>query len=244
MTRAEFAKGSATFLVVIVAGLLSETYLDRHLAATETDKKATSSGGAEASAPSTSVGGMRRERRLVEKLAVVERADIVAEMPRGSLAAQLPATSYAPKQHADNQHDIGNRQDVEDPRRTDDRDGNVGIPNQERDKRQHHRNHKYHERWRRKRETSATVRHAPLLFDHNEIVDGATTGTRRSGSRFFPEPSERLWIFDLTRFLDANRNPLRWKTLYPPSNCNRASRAYNPFAATSSACVPCSTILP
>jgi hypothetical protein len=22
-----------------------------------------------------------------------------------------------------------------------------------------------------------------------------------------------LWIFDLTRFLDANRSPLRWKTL-------------------------------
>ena len=42
MTRAEFAKGSATFLVVIVAGLLSETYLDRHLAAAETDKKAAS----------------------------------------------------------------------------------------------------------------------------------------------------------------------------------------------------------
>ena len=45
MTRAEFAKGSATFLVVIVAGLLSETYLDRHLAAAETDKKATSRDG-------------------------------------------------------------------------------------------------------------------------------------------------------------------------------------------------------
>jgi hypothetical protein len=54
MTRAEFAKGSATFLVVIVAGLLSETYLDRHLAAVETDKKATSRDGAEAPAPSTS----------------------------------------------------------------------------------------------------------------------------------------------------------------------------------------------
>jgi hypothetical protein len=53
MTRAEFAKGSATFLVVIVAGLLSETYLDRHLAATETEKKVASSGGAEAAAPST-----------------------------------------------------------------------------------------------------------------------------------------------------------------------------------------------
>ena len=39
MTRAEFTKGSATFLVVIAAGLLSETYLDRHLAATETEQK-------------------------------------------------------------------------------------------------------------------------------------------------------------------------------------------------------------
>jgi len=47
MTRAEFAKGSATFLVVIVAGFLSEIYLDRHLAS-ETDKVA-SIEGAEAS---------------------------------------------------------------------------------------------------------------------------------------------------------------------------------------------------
>jgi hypothetical protein len=54
MTRAEFAKGSATFLVVIVAGLLSEIYLDRHLAAVETDKKAASGDSADASAPSTS----------------------------------------------------------------------------------------------------------------------------------------------------------------------------------------------
>jgi hypothetical protein len=75
MTRAEFAKGSATFLVVIVAGLLSETYLDRHLAANHT------------------VGGMRRERRLMEKLAVVERADIVAEMPRGSLGVTPAETA-------------------------------------------------------------------------------------------------------------------------------------------------------
>ena len=51
MTRAEFAKGSAIFLVVIVAGLLSETYLDRHLAAT--DKKPASSDRADAPAPST-----------------------------------------------------------------------------------------------------------------------------------------------------------------------------------------------
>jgi len=54
MTRAEFAKGSATFLVVIVAGWLSEAYLDRRLAAAETDNKATSSDGTEASASTTS----------------------------------------------------------------------------------------------------------------------------------------------------------------------------------------------
>jgi hypothetical protein len=33
MTRAEFAKGSTTFLVVIAAGFLSTTYVDRHYAA-------------------------------------------------------------------------------------------------------------------------------------------------------------------------------------------------------------------
>jgi hypothetical protein len=54
MTLAEFAKGSTTFAVVIVAGLLSEAYLDRHLAASETDKKATSSDRADAPTPSTS----------------------------------------------------------------------------------------------------------------------------------------------------------------------------------------------
>ena len=54
MTLAEFAKGSTTFLVIIVAGLLSETYLDRHLAASETDKKVASSDSTEASTPSTS----------------------------------------------------------------------------------------------------------------------------------------------------------------------------------------------
>jgi hypothetical protein len=54
MTRAEFAKGSATFLVVIVAGWLSEAYLDQHLPVPETDKKATSSDRTEASAPSMS----------------------------------------------------------------------------------------------------------------------------------------------------------------------------------------------
>ena len=54
MTRAEFAKGSATFLVVIVAGLFSEAFLDRHFAASETDKKAASGNSADAAAPSTS----------------------------------------------------------------------------------------------------------------------------------------------------------------------------------------------
>ena len=49
MTLAEFAKGTTTFVVVIVAGLLSEIYLDRHLAASEAEKK-----DSVASAPSTS----------------------------------------------------------------------------------------------------------------------------------------------------------------------------------------------
>ena len=49
MTRAEFAKGSATFLVVIVAGFLSEAYLDRYIAA-----KTMGNDRSEASAPITS----------------------------------------------------------------------------------------------------------------------------------------------------------------------------------------------
>jgi hypothetical protein len=57
MTLAEFAKGTTTFVVVIVAGLLSEAYLDRHLAASEPDRKAASSDSGDASAPpSTSPG--------------------------------------------------------------------------------------------------------------------------------------------------------------------------------------------
>jgi hypothetical protein len=52
MTRAEFAQGSATFLVVIVAGFLSESYLDRHLV-NETDKKASSSASAETTSAET-----------------------------------------------------------------------------------------------------------------------------------------------------------------------------------------------
>ena len=90
MTRAEFAKGSATFLVVIVAGLLSETYLDRHLAASRDRQESGIKRWRRSIGAIHSVDGMRRERRLVEKLAVVERTDTVAEMPRGSLAAQLP----------------------------------------------------------------------------------------------------------------------------------------------------------
>ena len=38
MTRSEFAKGSATFLVVIVAGFLSTTEIDRRYAASQADK--------------------------------------------------------------------------------------------------------------------------------------------------------------------------------------------------------------
>ena len=49
MTRAEFVKGSATFLVVIVAGVLSEIYLDRHFAS-ETDKAASSDSAEKSSA--------------------------------------------------------------------------------------------------------------------------------------------------------------------------------------------------
>jgi hypothetical protein len=47
MNWAEFAKGSATFLVVIVAGFVSEIYLDRYFAS-EADNKAASSDSAEA----------------------------------------------------------------------------------------------------------------------------------------------------------------------------------------------------
>jgi hypothetical protein len=47
MTWAEFAKGSATFLAVVVAGFLSEIYLDRHFPS-EADIKAASSESAKA----------------------------------------------------------------------------------------------------------------------------------------------------------------------------------------------------
>ena len=40
MTRSEFAKGTATFLVVFVAGFMSTTQLDRRFAAAEIAKKA------------------------------------------------------------------------------------------------------------------------------------------------------------------------------------------------------------
>jgi hypothetical protein len=52
MTRAELPQGSATFLVVNVAGFLSESYLDRHLV-NETDKKAASSASAETTSAET-----------------------------------------------------------------------------------------------------------------------------------------------------------------------------------------------
>ena len=41
MKLADFAKGSATFLVVIAAGLLSTAYVDRHFAAANTNTSAT-----------------------------------------------------------------------------------------------------------------------------------------------------------------------------------------------------------
>jgi hypothetical protein len=50
MTRAEFAKGSATFLMVILAGIVSENFLDRHFSATGTDNAAPSDSD-EASSP-------------------------------------------------------------------------------------------------------------------------------------------------------------------------------------------------
>jgi hypothetical protein len=53
MTLAEFAKGTTTFAVVIVAGLLSEAYLDRYLAASAADRKAASTDRADASAASS-----------------------------------------------------------------------------------------------------------------------------------------------------------------------------------------------
>jgi hypothetical protein len=54
MTRAEFAKGSATLLVVLAAGLLSEKFLDRYFAAAPNDKAAASEVRAEAPAPAAS----------------------------------------------------------------------------------------------------------------------------------------------------------------------------------------------
>jgi hypothetical protein len=55
MTRAEFIMGSATFLVVIVAGFLSDSYLDRHLA-NEIDEKAASSASADTTSSAACVG--------------------------------------------------------------------------------------------------------------------------------------------------------------------------------------------
>jgi hypothetical protein len=52
MTRTEFAKGSATFLAVIVAGFLSTTYANERIAAVK--KNAAPTDRAEASLPGTS----------------------------------------------------------------------------------------------------------------------------------------------------------------------------------------------
>ena len=49
MTWSEVAKGSATFLVVTVAGFLSEMYLDRHFAGEADNNEAASNESAEAS---------------------------------------------------------------------------------------------------------------------------------------------------------------------------------------------------
>jgi hypothetical protein len=57
LTLAEFGKGTTTFVVVIVAGLLSEAYLDRHLAASEADKNVASSDRADASTSSAACVG-------------------------------------------------------------------------------------------------------------------------------------------------------------------------------------------
>src|SRR6476659_2504583 len=104
---------------------------------------------------------MRRQRRLLEKLAVVERADTIAEMPRGSLDSYFDAfsstrtgihfarkrfgSSNTPKQYANHQHDIGDGQNVEHTRRADDRDGNMSIMSEKGESRQYQRNHEYHE---------------------------------------------------------------------------------------------------
>jgi hypothetical protein len=53
MTRAEFAKGSTTFLVVIVAGFFSTTYINQRIAVVDTDKKTTSNDRTDAPAPGT-----------------------------------------------------------------------------------------------------------------------------------------------------------------------------------------------
>ena len=55
MTRAEFAKGSATFVMVIIAGIFSERYLDRHFAADEVNTQAASSDTVEATSSATCV---------------------------------------------------------------------------------------------------------------------------------------------------------------------------------------------
>ncbi len=51
MTRTEWIKGSATFLLVIVAGYFSTAYLDRHFAVAEVNENA------EPTTPSTACVG-------------------------------------------------------------------------------------------------------------------------------------------------------------------------------------------
>ena len=81
MTRTQFAQGSLTFVAVIVAGFISTAQLDRHFVAVEAGKGA-----------NPLFGGMRRQGRLLEKLAMVERAGTLAEMQRRPLG-QIPRNS-------------------------------------------------------------------------------------------------------------------------------------------------------
>jgi hypothetical protein len=54
MTRTKLAQGTMTFAAVIVAGFVSTAQLDRHFAAAEAGKKATSDNKTETPAPATS----------------------------------------------------------------------------------------------------------------------------------------------------------------------------------------------
>jgi len=54
VTRTELAMGTATFLVVIAAGVLSETWLDRRFAAIEAGKRDAANQRPDASVPKSS----------------------------------------------------------------------------------------------------------------------------------------------------------------------------------------------